>query len=420
MGQSLVYQQQQHQGEHRTLSDDESNPDLENQSENGGADVSGNANVANEHGAEGTAAGTVAAVDNDGGTNHHHHPQLLFGGAPMIIDGLLNQDFFSNNNSEELMNLFGYYGGVEGLLGTSENTTTLGGNGGDQPTFRKFEFKETMLLRNDVNIQKNSISLLKSNNQENHYQLSFKFNVRSSFIEECKVFVYLKAREICIDGRVAYVSVMSREIPAKSFCQQDFVTQNGNDDNTQETRVDLNSGNSSQDNTRRDYHESVFVEYTLNDIIIDFKHEFPNREDLQYTNIPQVQEDDDTEMQSQLIPLVIVLSCDTSTQYSLCSLEPQSNDQSYSIKVNKQKIVVGQELYEVGEIYQQATNDHHHEEEENLCVVCMSEEANIVVLPCGHMSLCESCATALKEQTNKCPICRQKVESAIKLPSKEE
>ncbi|EFC43563.1 predicted protein [Naegleria gruberi] len=389
MGQTLTFHQDQ---QHRTLRDDD---DLENQSEN-------------ENAPSGAAPTTLNNSELPSSNTTNSHPQLLFGGAPMIIDGLLNQEFFSTNNSEELMNLFGYYGGVEGLLGTSDNTIH---GGSDQPTFRKFEFKETMLLRNDINIQKNSI-LLKNSNQENHYQLSFKFNVRSSFVEECKVFVYLKAREIMIDGRVAYVSVLSHEIPAKSFHHQDFM----NLDSTQEeTRVDLNSDN----DTRKDYNESAFVECTLNDILIDFKNEFPNREDLQYSNIPPQVENEEVELQSQLVPLVVVLSCDTSTQYSLCSLEQQGNDQSYSIKVNKQKIVVGNELFEVGEIYQQSTNDHHHEEEENLCVVCMSEEANTVVLPCGHMSLCEGCATALKEQTNKCPICRQKVESAIKLPSNE-
>lgn len=40
------------------------------------------------------------------------------------------------------------------------------------------------------------------------------------------------------------------------------------------------------------------------------------------------------------------------------------------------------------------------------CVVCMDEEANMV-LPCSHRCLCESCYLRVLEQFGTCPLCRQ-------------
>ena len=52
---------------------------------------------------------------------------------------------------------------------------------------------------------------------------------------------------------------------------------------------------------------------------------------------------------------------------------------------------------------------------EEQCVICMSEPRDTAVLPCRHMCMCADCAKALREQTNKCPICRRQVESLLKI-----
>ena len=41
---------------------------------------------------------------------------------------------------------------------------------------------------------------------------------------------------------------------------------------------------------------------------------------------------------------------------------------------------------------------------ERLCVVCLSEESNMVFIPCGHVCTCESCSSNLR---NSCPVCRK-------------
>lgn len=46
---------------------------------------------------------------------------------------------------------------------------------------------------------------------------------------------------------------------------------------------------------------------------------------------------------------------------------------------------------------------------QHTCVVCMDKEVDHVMVPCGHLCVCGSCAGALKhEKMNACPVCRRK------------
>lgn len=51
----------------------------------------------------------------------------------------------------------------------------------------------------------------------------------------------------------------------------------------------------------------------------------------------------------------------------------------------------------------------------SLCVVCMDEEANGVVLPCGHLCGCEPCLQILLNSEATCPICRAHMNSVVKV-----
>jgi len=48
--------------------------------------------------------------------------------------------------------------------------------------------------------------------------------------------------------------------------------------------------------------------------------------------------------------------------------------------------------------------------EQRLCKICMTHEANMVFLPCGHLVSCASCAPAL----TLCPICRATIKGSIR------
>ena len=44
------------------------------------------------------------------------------------------------------------------------------------------------------------------------------------------------------------------------------------------------------------------------------------------------------------------------------------------------------------------------------CCICLSEEKEIVFVPCGHYYCCNTCS----KKVNKCPICRANVDQQIK------
>ena len=47
----------------------------------------------------------------------------------------------------------------------------------------------------------------------------------------------------------------------------------------------------------------------------------------------------------------------------------------------------------------------------NICKICLSEESNILILPCRHVSTCLTCTLC----TEICPICRSEIISTIKI-----
>ena len=50
------------------------------------------------------------------------------------------------------------------------------------------------------------------------------------------------------------------------------------------------------------------------------------------------------------------------------------------------------------------------EASDNVCVVCQDNDAVIVLLPCRHACLCDSCLA----QMTACPVCRTNIDSYFK------
>ena len=44
----------------------------------------------------------------------------------------------------------------------------------------------------------------------------------------------------------------------------------------------------------------------------------------------------------------------------------------------------------------------------SLCVICFDKNANVAVIPCGHVCLCSKCRPMFEEQPapRRCPVCR--------------
>ncbi|CAF1098674.1 unnamed protein product [Adineta steineri] len=55
---------------------------------------------------------------------------------------------------------------------------------------------------------------------------------------------------------------------------------------------------------------------------------------------------------------------------------------------------------------------------ENMCCICLVNPSNMVTAPCGHMCICdadyEDYMARLSDSTRVCPICRTRIEQAIK------
>eukprot|EP00667_Euglena_gracilis_P006776 EG_transcript_6838 len=118
------------------------------------------------------------------------------------------------------------------------------------------------------------------------------------------------------------------------------------------------------------------------------------------------------------------------SQFTYAEVVRQANDEKpteYTLKVLKQRLQVGNDLYDLEDIYgmpaestaSAATAEAHtnepvtaslagladHDDGED-CVICLAEPRNTLVMPCRHMCLCSDCASMLRQRTNKCPICR--------------
>ncbi|MEW5309992.1 MAG: hypothetical protein WDW38_001829 [Sanguina aurantia] len=97
----------------------------------------------------------------------------------------------------------------------------------------------------------------------------------------------------------------------------------------------------------------------------------------------------------------------------------KEEDGSWGVRVIKQKIWVKGTSYELQEIFGMEQNrgsaveDGADDADGNECVICMSARRDTTALPCRHMCMCHGCASALKNQTNKCPICRNEIESLL-------
>lgn len=69
------------------------------------------------------------------------------------------------------------------------------------------------------------------------------------------------------------------------------------------------------------------------------------------------------------------------------------------------------DVYGIGKsiLKPQANNDE-------ACLICFNEGTiDTIIQPCNHMCLCHTCAEVMKQKTEKCPICRQPMETFLTL-----
>jgi hypothetical protein len=74
------------------------------------------------------------------------------------------------------------------------------------------------------------------------------------------------------------------------------------------------------------------------------------------------------------------------------------------------KIEMSNKLKKEMEKQKELEEELEKEIQSKTCIVCEDKKINCVLIPCGHQTLCDGCAS----QLNQCPICRQKVNQIVK------
>lgn len=46
------------------------------------------------------------------------------------------------------------------------------------------------------------------------------------------------------------------------------------------------------------------------------------------------------------------------------------------------------------------------EQEEKLCVVCLTNNKCVILMPCRHLCMCTDCSDVIDSTSRSCPICR--------------
>lgn len=105
---------------------------------------------------------------------------------------------------------------------------------------------------------------------------------------------------------------------------------------------------------------------------------------------------------------------------SYCTITRRAGDQVCSAVVSEQRISLAKKNYELLEVYgvgeeTDQTAGDAVTGDENVCVICTVNPRTVTIFPCRHTYLCSECIEILRSQTNRCPICRCAVESAVDL-----
>ena len=100
----------------------------------------------------------------------------------------------------------------------------------------------------------------------------------------------------------------------------------------------------------------------------------------------------------------------------LMEIEEQKQETSTSVRSTDEE----SESSNSSDNEEQPKNDQNldHLEEENrklkenlLCKICLDQKADILFLPCGHLTSCPQCSMSLLS----CPLCRKKINGKLKV-----
>ncbi|GJQ12131.1 hypothetical protein GpartN1_g3922.t1 [Galdieria partita] len=105
------------------------------------------------------------------------------------------------------------------------------------------------------------------------------------------------------------------------------------------------------------------------------------------------------------------LTTNGTAQLTFCTLI-RNPDNSMSIKCLKQHIVVNGDLYQLEDIF---GLEGDNSKSSQLCLVCMLDTINTLLLPCRHFCLCIECAESIRVRSSCCPLCRHPIVQILQI-----
>ncbi|KAA8545085.1 hypothetical protein F0562_019869 [Nyssa sinensis] len=236
-------------------------------------------------------------------------------------------------------------------------------------------------IKNDVNVQKDTIRVELDEKDPNRHLVSFTFD--ATVDGSITIFYFAKEGTNCNFTPLYPEIYMPVRIPFQKGLAQKFCQPSG-------TGMDL--GFFDMDDLSKPSAEDVFP------LIISAESCSPSLAMNEQPNEPPVA----TSLHAQITQAVL----------------EKKNEGHFQARVIKQILWVDGVRYELREIYgisnsdESTINDNDSGKE---CVICMTEPKETAVLPCRHMCMCSECAKALRLQSNKCPICRQPIQEIIEI-----
>jgi len=261
------------------------------------------------------------------------------------------------------------------------------------------QMQKTYTIRNDVNLKKGTLQLVRDASNAAHYHLEFVFDAST----DCTIRVFYAALEkVGADGNVSFAPLKEAGVhPAESRgkgLNQTFRTRPSHP---------LDS--------------SVYAEGELTTV---GGGRFPIVVSLESTGGAGAGAGGGGAQQARSM---------VSSQTTFAAIVQPEAGGALRVVPQKQKIQVGTTSYELQEIYgidgaagaaaegsgasaeQSSGADGESGANSRECVICMTEPRDTTVLPCRHMCMCSDCAKMLRVQSEKCPICRTPIEQLLQI-----
>ncbi|KAK9725432.1 hypothetical protein RND81_05G142800 [Saponaria officinalis] len=244
------------------------------------------------------------------------------------------------------------------------------------------EHQNAKVVKNDVNVHKDTIKLVVDENFPDCYLVSFVFDAH--FDGSITVYYFAKEdKENFIFTPVTSTAINPVKVPFEKGIAQRFQQPSG-------TGIDL--GFFDLECLEKPTEDDVFplvIFAEVHSSLQDSDHDFHESSTKSYRRVQATQ-----------------------------AVIEKKNDGPFQVKVIRQILWIDGVRYELRDIYgigNASSEGFSDDDPGKECVICMTEPKNTAVIPCRHLCMCSDCAKELRLQTNKCPICRQPITELIEI-----